>query len=375
MQRWIHYPRRAGDASSQAHADLPAAGPYEREVGREGFFGPATHLHHRHPPTAWSDWEGPLRPRAYDLGRLDAGGDGPWAAQELLGNAHCRLRLWSCTAPMRQLFRNGDGDDLVFVHEGEGELFCDYGHLGYRSGDYLLIPRSTMWRIEPSAPSRFLLIEAVNGGYRLPERGLVGAHALFDPAVLAVPEIDDAFLAQQGEQPWQVVIRRRGALSTVSYPFNPLDVVGWHGDVAVCRLAWRDIRPLGSHRYHLPPSAHTTFVADRFVVCTFVPRPLETDPGALQLPFFHNNDDFDELIFYHAGSFVSRDMIHPGMMTLHPCGFTHGPHPGALRAAGRRRETDEVAVMIDARDALEPAAALGEVEWSGYVDSWKEARP
>ena len=111
-----------------------------------------------------------------------------------------------------------------------------------------------------------------------------------------------------------------------------------------------------SHRYHLPPSAHTTFVADRFVVCTFAPRPFETDPGALKVPFFHNNDDFDEVIFYHAGDFFSRDNIHPGMMTLHPCGFTHGPHPKALKRmlrAGEARRTDEVAVMIDARDALE----------------------
>ena len=86
-----------------------------------------------------------------------------------------------------------------------------------------------------------------------------------------------------------------------------------------------------SHRYHLPPSVHTTFVADRFVVCTFVPRPFESDPGALKVPFFHTNDDFDEVIFYHAGDFFSRDNIRPGMVTFHPSGFTHGPHPKALR--------------------------------------------
>ncbi len=64
-----------------------------------------------------------------------------------------------------------------------------------------------------------------------------------------------------------------------------------------------------SHRYHMPPSVHSTFVADRFVVCTFVPRPIESDPGALKVPFFHSNDDFDEVIFYHAGDFFSRDNI------------------------------------------------------------------
>src|SRR5690606_25880631 len=160
----------------------------------------------------------------------------------------------------------------------------------------------------------------------------LGPHAIFDPAILDTPRIDSAFEAQQSSsQPWRVEVKRRGARSVIGYPFNPLDAVGWHGDLAPVRLNVRDIRPLMSHRYHLPPSAHTTFVAGRFVVCTFVPRPFETDPGAIKVPFFHNNDDYDEVIFYHAGDFFSRDNIAPGMMSLHPCGFTHGPHPKALK--------------------------------------------
>jgi homogentisate 1,2-dioxygenase len=140
------------------------------------------------------------------------------------------------------------------------------------------------------------------------------------------------------------------------------------------RINVKDIRPIASHRYHLPPSVHTTFVGNRFVVCTFVPRPFETDPGALKVPFFHNNDDYDEVIFYHAGNFFSRDNIGPGMMTLHPCGFTHGPHPKALKnmLVQSKPATDEYAVMIDTRDALEITPAAQEVEWAGYVDSWKE---
>ena len=125
------------------------------------------------------------------------------------------------------------------------------------------------------------------------------------------------------------------------------------------KLNWRDIRPMMSHRYHIPPSVHSTFVADRFVVCTFVPRPIESDPGALKVPFFHSNDDFDEVIFYHAGEFFSRDNIKPGMVTFHPNGFTHGPHPKAFAAGAKAAKTmtDEVAVMIDARDPLDMSAA------------------
>ena len=120
------------------------------------------------------------------------------------------------------------------------------------------------------------------------------------------------------------------------------------------RLNWRDIRPLMSHRYHLPPSAHSTFVASRFVVCTFVPRPIESDPGALRVPFYHSNDDFDEGCSSPRWDFFSRDNIKRGMVTFHPAGFTHGPHPKAFAAglAHAKTFTDEVAVMLDTRDAL-----------------------
>jgi homogentisate 1,2-dioxygenase len=116
-------------------------------------------------------------------------------------------------------------------------------------------------------------------------------------------------------------------------------------------------------------------VANRFVVCTFVPRPFETDPGAIKVPFFHNNDDYDEVIFYHAGDFFSRDNIHPGMCTLHPCGFTHGPHPKALgkMLVQSKAATEEYAVMIDARDALEIDDAVAAVEWADYHRSWQQA--
>jgi homogentisate 1,2-dioxygenase len=219
------------------------------------------------------------------------------------------------------------------------------------------------------------MIEACNGSFMLPDKGLLGPHALFDPAMLDVPRMDEAFRAQQTESEWRVRIKCRGQVSTATFPFNPLDATGWHGELSACRINVRDFRPVMSHRYHLPPSAHTTFVAQRFVVCTFVPRPFETDPGAIKIPFFHNNDDYDEVIFYHAGDFFSRDNIRPGMVTYHPAGFTHGPHPKALERmlVQSKPATDEVAVMLDCRDPLEIGAAASAVEWGGYVDSWKGA--
>ncbi len=375
MKNWIAFPRVEGLSSRQAHADMPE-GTYERELGKEGFFGPASHMYHARPPTGWTSFEGPLKPRAFDTNKFEPAGSSPWDARMLLRNRHVQMRFWKFSRSMDQLVRNSDGDELLFIHEGAGDLFCDYGHLQIRVGDYVMLPRGTMWRIEIQAPMQVLLIEATNDSYRLPDKGLLGPHAIFDPAMLDVPAIDDAFRAQQDEQEWTVVVKRLDQLTRITFPYNPLDAVGWHGDLLPVRINWRDIRPLMSHRYHLPPSAHTTFVAGRFVVCTFVPRPFETDEGALKVPFFHNNDDFDEVIFYHAGEFFSRDNIHPGMISLHPCGFTHGPHPKALQNMLKTQApgTEEVAVMLDTRDPLEIADDARQVEWTGYVDSWKDEK-
>lgn len=378
MRRWINFPRQEGISSRQAHADFPEQGIFEREIGRSGFFGPATHLHHKHAPTGWIDWQGPLRPRAFDLNLLNntehkVDTDSPWDAPIILSNAHCLYRIWHCSDKMTKLARNADGDELLFIHQGSAELYCDYGHLSVKQGDYVVLPRATMWRLEPHESLQILMIEATNDSYQLPEKGMVGPHAVFDPAMLDTPKIDQSFLDQQDENNWQVEVKRHNQKSLITYPFNPLDAIGWHGDLSVVRINWRDIRPLMSHRYHLPPSAHTTFVASRFVICTFVPRPIESDPGALKVPFYHNNDDYDEVLFYHEGDFFSRDNIEQGMVTFHPAGFTHGPHPKAFKAglAHKKKFTDEVAVMLDTRDALVIGDACEGVENLDYVNSWQ----
>ena len=379
MRKWIDFPIVEGICSRQAHADFPTQADgsktYERELGKEGFFGPCTHMIHKYAPTAWTKWEGPLQPHAYDLTKWTQKIMCPFKTDLLFYNHHTQLRWWQVTESMPHLVRNGDGDQLLFIHQGSAELFCDYGHMTIRTGDYVVLPRSTMWRLEVITPLSILMIEATDSSYMLPDKGIVGPHAIFDPAMLDTPKINDQFKAQQNDanHEWQVHIKRLNEISVVTYPFNPLDAMGWHGNLAPVRINVDDIRPLMSHRYHLPPSAHTTFVANRFVVCTFAPRPIESDPGALKVPFYHNNDDYDELIFYHRGQFFSRDNIHPGMVTLHPCGFTHGPHPEAFATATKfaRKETDEVAVMVDTRDALHTGEKLNEVKWVEYSQSWK----
>lgn len=340
-----------GKVSRQAHRDLPE-GTYEREVGRAGFGGPASHLYHQHPPTGWSSFEGPLRPRAFDLNSVAAEAS-PFDARPILANETTMISYWVCSQSMPQLVRDADGDLLMFFHAGSCDFFCDYGHMNVSKGDYLLIPRGTMWRINVTSDIQVLIIETSR--LDLPDRGLLGQHALFDPAKLDVPEINEQFQAQQEGKPWQVEIKKRRRKSRVNYPFNPLDAIGWKGTLAPIRLNISDILPVSSHRYHLPPSVHSTFENDELIVSTFAPRPFETDPSAIKVPFFHSNDDIDEIIFYHDGDFFSRDHIRTGMLSFHPAGFTHGPHPKALQNMfdQTKSHTDEYAVMIDAKTPLE----------------------
>ncbi len=370
-RRYISATRTEGKASRQAHCDLPD-GTFERELSKEGFYGPATMMYHVHPPTGWTSWEGPLRPRAFNLNGITGDVASPKDAALILHNANCRMRYWRTGSAMDHLMRNADGDELLFVHRGKAHFFCDYGHLEVIAGDYVMLPRSTMWRIEPEEPMDMLMIECTGGSYYLPEKGMLGNHAIFDPGMLDAPRMDEVFEAQKAETETRVHIKQRNQISTVTYPFNPLDAVGWHGSLSVVRINVKDIRPVTSHRFHLPPSAHTTFVAEGFVVCTFVPRPFETDPKAMKIPFFHNNDDYDEVIFYHDGDFFSRDNIEAGMVTWHPAGFTHGPHPKALQRMFEQKKamTDEYAVMIDTRRPLEAGEAATAVEDPEYCNSW-----
>jgi homogentisate 1,2-dioxygenase len=170
---------------------------------------------------------------------------------------------------------------------------------------------------------------------------------------------------------WAVHIKRENIITKVFYPFNPNDVVGWKGDLTVWRINVKDIRPILSARYHLPPSAHSTFIARNFVICTFLPRPFEEEEGAMRVPFYHSNIDYDEVLFYSDGHFFSRDGIGAGMVTWHPQGIHHGPHPKAIPASRSKDRTDEVAVMVDTWNPLHATPAAESVENENYWASWK----
>ena len=352
-----------GAATRQAHVALPD-GTVEEEHGRGGFYGRASHLYRRNPPTGWTSIDGPLRPRA--LGLDEVAGDGVLPTV-VLENDDVRVGVWALSDTPSWFLRDADGDLTLFVHVGTGRLETDYGPLDYHPGDYLVVPRGTTFRPRPAEPTRLLTVATV-AEIEPPDRGLLGRHALWDESAVRVPDVDP----QEEAGDFEVLVRQQGELTSIRYPFHPLDVVGWKGDLCPFALNVDDLRPVTSHSYHLPPSAHTTFCAEGVVICSFVPRPLETAPDALKVPFYHRNIDFDEVIFYHHGDFFSRAGISPGMLTWHPQGIHHGPHPAAVRNAGSRAFTDEIAVMVDTRRPLRLAAAGRDVEVADYWASWRE---
>ncbi len=366
------YPLKKGTVTTQAHVDLPE-GTYEEEHGRKGFYGKSAHLYHKHPPTGWIRFEGKLRPHCFDLNQLAPTDltDPCGAPVAFLGNQDVELYVSRRSKPMPFYYRNADGDELMFVHRGEGLIETDFGALHFEKGDYFNLPRAVTYRVVPDTTDNFFLIVQSKTEFNQPEKGLVGQHALYDPAVIEVPEPSPNL--NDGRE-WEVRIKVDDEISKVVYPFNPIDVVGWKGDLTVWKLNVRDIRPLMSPRVHLPPSAHTTFHTQGAVVCTFVPRPLESDERAVRVPFFHRNTDYDEFIFYHDGSFFSKDNIKPGMATLHPRGIHHGPHPKALANQAKKTNTDEYAVMLDGLNPIRVLPAGETVEWKEYWQSWMEKK-
>lgn len=363
-----------GRVAAQAHVSLPE-GTVEEEFARNGFFGRYAHLYRTEAPVAWTRIEGPLRPRAFDLNEVHraASTDVFTARTPVLSNADAVVYRVRLEAPMTHYARNADGDELYFVHEGAGRIETDFGPLVYEPGDYVLIPRGTTYRTVPTAPTTMLLIEAFSE-IGLPDKGMLGQHALFDPAVIRVPTpVEMTTLEADARGEWEVRVRHRREITRVFYAKCPLNTVGWKGTLAVMQLNVRDIRPVLSDRYHLPPSAHTTFVMRNAVVCTFAPRPLENgDPDALKVPFYHSNIDFDEVIFYHRGEFFSRPFIKPGMMTFHPQGIAHGPQPGAQERSQKVQRTEEVAVMFDTKNPLDPTEHAESVELRHYWKSWQK---
>lgn len=356
--------KASGIYTKQAHVKIPQ-GLFEEEHGRKGFFGRVSHLYRENKPTDWTNIEGDLKPR--NLPDLFSKNDLKNKFVKILYNQDLEIYLGTLDKTPATFYRNADFDEMFFIHEGEGKMETTYGHIPFKKGDYLIIPRGTTYKTYVDSTCKILKIESLSE-FEEPSRGILGPNALYDQTAKFIPE---AAIGSEKSKEYKITIKHRGKNTILTYPFNPLDAVGWKGSLYAWKLSIYDYCPINSHRYHIPPSGHTTFVAQNFVICSFVARPLEhTSEGVLKVPFFHSNIDYDEVLFYHQGNFFSRDNIEAGAITYHPQGINHGPHPKAFLKADENEFTDEFAVMIDARRPLEMTDAFRSHENQSYWKSW-----
>jgi len=370
-----------GKVAERPHLNLPK-GTFEEEIGLEGFYGPVSHLYHRNPPTKWTkiekakfQWEARkevsadcLKPQSFKSAPSKWGGDFFKSSRLLFWNNECAIHVHLITKSSPIYFRNADASELYFCHSGKAELDSPYGKLKVQAGDYVVVPKGSTYRWKTKG-AYLLRVENFGSWYKKPETGILGQQALYHEEDISTPSFSSS-----GKTDSRSVVRvqNNGELSDISYRYDIRKLSGWCGSHYPYVLPTGKIAPVLSSRAHIPPSVNSTFMGSGFIVCTFLPRPLEEPKGALKVPFYHSNIDYDEFIFYHAGNFFSRDGMDVAYMTLHPRGINHGPHPKAIANQHRMTRTNEIAVMIDTEKSLKVSKFARQLENKDYWESWKK---
>ncbi|PWK10339.1 homogentisate 1,2-dioxygenase [Tumebacillus permanentifrigoris] len=354
----------------------------EELMGTKGFSGISSLLYHANPPTQVkrvekirdlvleAETQGPLQHRHFFTNRLEKGGDPIDGRTVLMFNDDVTIGLCQPTEPMNYFYRNGEQDEFLFVHEGEGQLETVFGTLPYHKGDYLVIPMGTTYRVVTATPSKFLVIESASA-IETPKRyrnefGQLLEHSPFCERDIRPPSALETH-TESGE--FEVRVKARGMLTAYFFEFHPLDVVGWDGYLFPYAFNIEDFEPI-TGRLHQPPPVHQTFQAHNFVICSFVPRLYDYHPQSIPAPYFHSNIESDEVLYYVDGNFMSRKGIEEGSITIHPMGIPHGPHPGTIEASIGKTETQELAVMVDTFRPLHIAKRAQDVEDPKYMMSW-----
>jgi homogentisate 1,2-dioxygenase len=382
---------RLGQIPPKRHTQFrqPDGSLYAEELfGEEGFVGCSSLLYHRFQPTSVSGFQslGAIRPYAwipeahrhhhFRTGLIANGGDPVAGRRVLMMNNDIWIGVACPTESMNYFYRNADADELLFIHHGKGNMETIFGVLPYEEGDYLVIPRGTIYRIVPSTgETRMLTIEAFGGSILPPKRYRNNFGQLLESSPYCERDFRLPLELPQHEErgDYEVRIKVNGELMAYQYDFHPMDVVGWDGYLYPYAFNIRDFEPI-TYRIHGPPPTHQTFEGPNFVVCSFVPRKLDYHPLSLPAPYVHSNIDSDEMMYYVNGNYSARKNIEEASITLHPRGIAHGPQPGAAEASIGKESTDELVVMVDTFHPLDLTEDARELDDAAYPLSWKIAR-
>ncbi|MFO1444950.1 homogentisate 1,2-dioxygenase [Bacillus sp. Bva_UNVM-123] len=356
----------------------------EQVMGTKGFSGTQSILYHHYMPTEvvrseligmyLPEYESQqsLKHRHFMTDKSLKAGNGLNAREYLLGNDDLLIGTANLDGPMKSYYRNGDGDEMLFIHYGTGKIETMFGSVSYRPGDYVIIPIGTIYRVIPNEQekTKILFIESFSQittprRYRN-EYGQLLEHSPFCERDIRGPEKLETY-NEQGE--YEVVTKTRGYLHSHILNHHPLDVEGWDGYLYPWVFNIEDFEPI-TGRVHQPPPVHQTFEGHNFVVCSFVPRLFDYHPSAIPAPYYHSNVNSDELLYYVEGNFMSRKGINKESITLHPSGIPHGPHPGTTEASIGKKETLELAVMIDTFKPLKVTKPATFIEDEKYMFTW-----
>jgi homogentisate 1,2-dioxygenase len=377
-----------GEVPAKRHSQVRGNGRLlvEEVMGYEGFSGNESILYHLHSPCRLSEI-GPFTPiereewvpeahvhRLADLGGVKTGGDPVAGRRLLMWSSDVEVSVCKPSESLEGFYRNGEGDEVIFVHRGSGVLRTVFGRVAFRERDYLVIPRGTTvsWELDDGVEQYWLCFHTP-GELETPQRyrnryGQLLEHAPFSQRDFHPPDELET-LDQGGEYP--LMIRARDGFQQLVLDRHPFDVVGWDGYVWPYTFNADDFEPRAG-RFHLPPPTHQTFQGQGFVICTFAPRMLDWDPHAVPLPYHHSNIQSEEVMFYAAGDYAARKGVTVGSVSLHPSGLPHGPQPGAVERALGATRTDELAVMWDTFRPLRLAPLWREHDNPSYAYSWSD---
>jgi len=365
----------------------PDGGLYSEQLfSTEGFSSNYSLLYHVHPPTQIIKAEEPtdvspkastdniLKHRSFQGFSVKPEADYLKSRKIVLFNNDVQISLAAPTKSLTEyFFKNADADEVIFIHEGTGTLKTQYGQLPFSYGDYLVVPRGTIYQIEfTDANNRLFIVESFSP-VTFPKRYLSKYGQLLEHSPICERDIrkpqDLVTIDQKGE--FLIHTKKKGLLYPITYANHPFDVVGWDGCEYPYALSIHDFEPI-TGRVHQPPPVHQTFDAHNFVICSFCPRLYDYHPQAIPAPYNHSNIDSDEVLYYVDGDFMSRKHVTRGMITLHPAGIPHGPHPGAVEKSIGKKETGELAVMVDTFHPLKMTVDAQHIEDEGYIMSWAE---
>ncbi|HSB94642.1 MAG TPA: homogentisate 1,2-dioxygenase [Flavitalea sp.] len=363
----------------------PDGGLYSEQLfSTEGFSNDYSLLYHIHPPTEIIGTENPeslvpeiaeekmLKHRSFDGFNIQPAADYLASRVPVLVNNDCHITL---AAPKDSMsgyyFKNADADELLFVHEGSGTLETMYGALKFGYGDYLVVPRGTIYTIRFDGNANRLFIVESFSPIRFPKRYQSKYGQLLENSPFCERDLRPPVYAEPKNETGDFLIKtkKKGMLYGIHYAHHPFDVVGWDGCCYPFAFSIHDFEPI-TGRVHQPPPTHQTFEANNFVVCSFCPRLYDYHPQSIPAPYNHSNIDSDEVLYYVDGDFMSRKHVTRGMITLHPAGIPHGPHPGTVEKSIGAKETKELAVMVDTFHPLQLTKAAIQIEQEGYVMSW-----